>query len=283
MSFLNLFILKSPPNSHLPTLRCCVCPPFVAIGSLDSCVFTRSHGKYYCVMMVPSLVSSPPSPPATICCPPRVPRCPVRAVSMTRLDQLAQPTRRHGEHIRAVIERQKAANASSPDSMSSSVCSSHLFSHNSTPTYGSAKQRSRSMSRSLTHLGPNAKSTSGTSNSSITNTTTNRRPQSVAAWRPLGKTAAASKSMSTLNAATSSSLAATSSPARLARAYANAKSKMRPASGSASHDGSNALDVTGSGVCQTTSTSCSRLSLRTLLHPLHRHPNDTGIWSIMSS
>lgn len=30
-----------------------------------------------------------------------------RAVSMTRLDQLAQPTRRKGEHIRAVIERER--------------------------------------------------------------------------------------------------------------------------------------------------------------------------------
>lgn len=63
---------------------------------------------------------------------------------MTRLDQLAQPIRRNGEHIRAVIERQKQH---STDSMNASVHST-LSHHNSPNT----TKKSRSMSRSLTHL-----------------------------------------------------------------------------------------------------------------------------------
>lgn len=58
-----------------------------------------------------------------------------RAVSMTRLDQLSQPTRRKGEHIRAVIERERQQQIESnlaADQRAASV--------------------SRKMSRSLTHL-----------------------------------------------------------------------------------------------------------------------------------
>lgn len=56
-----------------------------------------------------------------------------RAVSMTRLDQLAQPTRRKGEHIRAVIERERKEQIES----------------NLTADRATA---ARKMSRSLTHL-----------------------------------------------------------------------------------------------------------------------------------
>lgn len=77
-----------------------------------------------------------------------------RAVSMTRLDQLAQPTRRNGEHIRAVIERQRQIES---NSMTNS-CTSNTFSQ-------SHKNNTHSMSRSLTHLAGN-NSTSGAKKSS---------------------------------------------------------------------------------------------------------------------
>lgn len=56
-----------------------------------------------------------------------------RAVSMTRLDQLAQPTRRKGEHIRAVIERERKQQIES-----------NMAAERATSV--------RKMSRSLTHL-----------------------------------------------------------------------------------------------------------------------------------
>lgn len=56
-----------------------------------------------------------------------------RAVSMTRLDQLAQPTRRKGEHIRAIIERERKH---------------HIESNMA----GDRAASARKMSRSLTHL-----------------------------------------------------------------------------------------------------------------------------------
>lgn len=56
-----------------------------------------------------------------------------RAVSMTRLDQLAQPTRRKGEHIRAVIERERQQ-------------------HIETNLAAERVATTRKMSRSLTHL-----------------------------------------------------------------------------------------------------------------------------------
>lgn len=69
---------------------------------------------------------------------------------MTRLDQLAQPTRRNGEHIRAVIERQRQFES---NSMTSSV-TSNTFSQ-------SNKNNTHSMSRSLTHLAGNTSTSSG--------------------------------------------------------------------------------------------------------------------------
>lgn len=56
-----------------------------------------------------------------------------RAVSMTRLDQLAQPTRRKGEHIRAVIERERQQQIE-------------------TNLEAERVSKTRKMSRSLTHL-----------------------------------------------------------------------------------------------------------------------------------
>lgn len=78
------------------------------------------------------------------------PRTPGRAVSMTRLDQLAQPTRRNGEHIRAVIERQRQSES---NSMTNSVTSITFSQSN--------KSNTHSMSRSLTHLAGNNSSTTG--------------------------------------------------------------------------------------------------------------------------
>lgn len=69
---------------------------------------------------------------------------------MTRLDQLAQPTRRNGEHIRAVIERQRQFES---NSMTNSV-TSNTFSQ-------SNKSNTHSMSRSLTHLAGNNSTSSG--------------------------------------------------------------------------------------------------------------------------
>lgn len=54
---------------------------------------------------------------------------------MTRLDQLAQPNRRNGEHIRAVIERQRRQQIETNDA----------FEKSSSPS-------TRNKSRSLTHL-----------------------------------------------------------------------------------------------------------------------------------
>ncbi|XP_037905936.1 histone-lysine N-methyltransferase, H3 lysine-79 specific isoform X4 [Hermetia illucens] len=71
------------------------------------------------------------------------PRTPGRAVSMTRLDQLAQPIRRNGEHIRAVIERERQQqygliSNTSPNTLTQT-----------SPTTVTAP---KSMSRSMTHL-----------------------------------------------------------------------------------------------------------------------------------
>lgn len=54
---------------------------------------------------------------------------------MTRLDQLAQPTRRNGEHIRSVIERQRQHQIESINAFEKTTSAS-----------------TRNMSRSLTHL-----------------------------------------------------------------------------------------------------------------------------------
>lgn len=69
---------------------------------------------------------------------------------MTRLDQLAQPTRRNGEHIRAVIERQRRTES---NSMTNSI-TSNIFSQ-------SNKSNTQSMSRSLTHLAGSSTTSGG--------------------------------------------------------------------------------------------------------------------------
>lgn len=62
---------------------------------------------------------------------------------MTRLDQLAQPTRRNGEHIRAVIERQRQQQIESNNAFERTPSSS-----------------ARNMSRSLTHLASSTRQSS---------------------------------------------------------------------------------------------------------------------------
>lgn len=79
---------------------------------------------------------------------------------MSRLDQLAKPTRRNGEHIRSVLEKQRQFDAGSTMNQSFSAQSS---------SHSSATTNSRSMSRSTTHL---ADTTSGTA------TPIHRRPMS---------------------------------------------------------------------------------------------------------
>lgn len=80
---------------------------------------------------------------------------------MSRLDQLAQPTRRNGVHIRSVLEKQRQFDAGSTMNQSFSVQSS---------SHSTATTNSRSMSRSTTHL---ADTTAGD-----TATPIHRRPMS---------------------------------------------------------------------------------------------------------
>lgn len=111
-----------------------------------------------------------------------------RTVSMTRLDQLAQPTRRNGEHIRAVIERQKQQHHN--DSMSVSVSSN--FSHSPTATIDTATaKKARSMSRSLTHLAGNTNNNSSSTHKKL------HHHRGTTTLRPLTKTDT-SKSMTHL-------------------------------------------------------------------------------------
>ncbi|XP_058840069.1 inner centromere protein A-like isoform X6 [Topomyia yanbarensis] len=71
------------------------------------------------------------------------PRTPGRAFSMTRLDQLAQPRRRNGEHISAIVERERRQAMELENLTRLSLSSSR-----SSPTAdGSAKRMSRSMSQ----------------------------------------------------------------------------------------------------------------------------------------
>ncbi|KAL9912163.1 MAP7 domain containing protein ensconsin isoform 11-T13 [Glossina fuscipes fuscipes] len=76
------------------------------------------------------------------------PRTPGRAYSMNRLDQLAQPIRRNGEHIRAILERERREQMEMLDE-TESISSGHQRS-------GAAKKTGRgansSISRSMTHL-----------------------------------------------------------------------------------------------------------------------------------
>lgn len=88
---------------------------------------------------------------------------------MSRLDQLAQPTRRNGEHIRSVLEKQRQFDAGIEMNQSFSVQSSR----------STATNNSRSMSRSTTHLADTTTTlTSGNS------TPIHRRPMSSSMQSP---------------------------------------------------------------------------------------------------
>lgn len=82
-----------------------------------------------------------------------------RAVSMTRLDQLAQPTRRNGEHIRSVIEKQRQMNDMAIMSNSFSAQSSSSNITAAAAVAANSATNTRSMSRSTTHLADNNSST----------------------------------------------------------------------------------------------------------------------------
>ncbi|XP_055915587.1 ensconsin isoform X5 [Eupeodes corollae] len=78
------------------------------------------------------------------------PRTPGRAFSMNRLDQLAQPIRRNGEHIRAIVERERQHQLEmlmETESLDSSSMAASKRSRNHS-NGGSRKN----MSRSMTHL-----------------------------------------------------------------------------------------------------------------------------------
>uniref|UniRef100_A0AAG5D037 MAP7 domain-containing protein n=1 Tax=Anopheles atroparvus TaxID=41427 RepID=A0AAG5D037_ANOAO len=74
------------------------------------------------------------------------PRTPGRAFSMTRLDQLAQPRRRNGEHISAILERERRQALELENLTRLSLSSSR-----SSPT-GSGGANSKRMSRSMSQL-----------------------------------------------------------------------------------------------------------------------------------
>ncbi|XP_055612893.1 inner centromere protein A isoform X2 [Uranotaenia lowii] len=89
------------------------------------------------------------------------PRTPGRAFSMTRLDQLAQPLRRNGEHISAIVERERRQ-ALDPDNTQLSLSSSR-----SSPTADSSSKR---MSRSMSQLASAGTSSSTSTRRHIRNT-----------------------------------------------------------------------------------------------------------------
>lgn len=108
---------------------------------------------------------------------------------MTRLDQLAQPTRRNGEHIRAVIERQRQHQIESNLELERSA---------------SSASGKRKISRSLTHLssGSTARSPAPLKlhqigRSASASKHTNLMSQSMTSGRPLRKSNA-TKSMTQL-------------------------------------------------------------------------------------
>ncbi|XP_034110110.1 ensconsin isoform X15 [Drosophila albomicans] len=93
------------------------------------------------------------------------PRTPGRAYSMNRLDQLAQPIRRNGEHVRAIVERERRERELEMLDETASLGGGsgrrgHLSRGNSNRRAGSASVGSASgsstavgaMSRSMTHL-----------------------------------------------------------------------------------------------------------------------------------
>ncbi|XP_036336519.1 inner centromere protein isoform X4 [Rhagoletis pomonella] len=83
------------------------------------------------------------------------PRTPGRAFSMSRLDQLAQPIRRNGEHIRAILERERREQMELLDETESLGGSGRR--RGSKPRHGSGSSCAgaggvNAMSRSMTHL-----------------------------------------------------------------------------------------------------------------------------------
>ncbi|XP_011211026.2 uncharacterized abhydrolase domain-containing protein DDB_G0269086 isoform X3 [Bactrocera dorsalis] len=83
------------------------------------------------------------------------PRTPGRAFSMSRLDQLAQPIRRNGEHIRAILERERREQMELLDETESLGGGRRRGSkprHGSGSSSAGAGGSSGPMSRSMTHL-----------------------------------------------------------------------------------------------------------------------------------
>ncbi|XP_053952460.1 uncharacterized abhydrolase domain-containing protein DDB_G0269086 isoform X2 [Anastrepha ludens] len=83
------------------------------------------------------------------------PRTPGRAFSMSRLDQLAQPIRRNGEHIRAILERERREQMELLDETESLGGGRRRGSkprHGSGSSSAGAGGGSSAMSRSMTHL-----------------------------------------------------------------------------------------------------------------------------------
>lgn len=66
-------------------------------------------------------------------------------MSMTRLDQLARPIRRHGEHISAIVERERRLHLENLNGEAAASDSNNK----------STAARKKSMSRSMTHLAGN--------------------------------------------------------------------------------------------------------------------------------
>ncbi|XP_012157939.1 protein bunched, class 2/F/G isoform isoform X3 [Ceratitis capitata] len=83
------------------------------------------------------------------------PRTPGRAFSMSRLDQLAQPIRRNGEHIRAILERERREQMELLDeteSLGGGRRRSSKPRHGSGSSSAGAGGGGGAMSRSMTHL-----------------------------------------------------------------------------------------------------------------------------------
>ncbi|XP_067645583.1 MAP7 domain-containing protein 1 isoform X8 [Eurosta solidaginis] len=98
------------------------------------------------------------------------PRTPGRAFSMSRLDQLAQPIRRNGEHIRAILERERREQMELLDETESlgggrrRVGTKSRYDSGGSRSVGVGTGSNSAMSRSMTHLvGGRAKYTLSTS------------------------------------------------------------------------------------------------------------------------
>ncbi|XP_037939075.1 inner centromere protein isoform X6 [Teleopsis dalmanni] len=82
------------------------------------------------------------------------PRTPGRAFSMTRLDQLAQPIRRNGEHIRAILERERREHMEMFDETESLGGGRRTTGRKNKSNNSSGNS---TMSRSMTHLAGNSR------------------------------------------------------------------------------------------------------------------------------